>query len=506
MTQDSADDVNPTDRRAADAPAEQDAPTDGYAPGEVPVAEEETKKRRKGGALREIAVIAVIALTLSFLVKTFIAQPFYIPSQSMENTLDVGDRIVVSKFTPQHSPLHRGDVVVFSQPTTWGPPPPESTNQLKRVVKDTLTFIGVLRRRRTAPGQAAHRPAGRSRGLHGAEAVGQRRGAQRAVPEAGIRAVRDRLLHHRPPGEDLGDGRQPQLLLRLPRTRRRHRTDRISSGVRHHRPGGGDRLAAQSDPELAGLSVGLCQGAQSVTSSRKPSLRVERALQREGYQVLAGMDEVGRGALAGPVSVGVVLIDERTRSAPAGVRDSKLLTPAAREAMVPRVQRWALEYAVGHASALEIDQIGIIAALRLAGRRALAHLTTVPDLVILDGKHDWLSDPAHEGLLALVSDADPAPPVRTMIKADMRCSSVAAASVIAKVERDAILVRLHDQYPQYNWAGNKGYSAPDHLAALDRHGPCELHRRSWRRFVAACDQVELSVPAAQAHAGVKEGA
>lgn len=245
------------------------------------------------------------------------------------------------------------------------------------------------------------------------------------------------------------------------------------------------------------------------TPSRKPSLRVERTLQREGYRVLAGMDEVGRGALAGPVSVGVVVIDESTRTAPAGVKDSKLLTPAARVAMVPKVQRWAVEYAVGHTSASEIDEIGIIAGLRLAGRRALAQLSIVPDLVILDGNHNWLADPATEGLLAFTTGAPQLPPVRTMIKADMKCSSVAAASVLAKVERDGMLTELHEQYPHYNWAGNKGYSAPDHLAALDEHGPCELHRRSWRRFVtddAEQDRADVFAAPTVVGNGVKEGA
>lgn len=241
-------------------------------------------------------------------------------------------------------------------------------------------------------------------------------------------------------------------------------------------------------------------------TSRKPSLRVERALQREGFVRLAGMDEVGRGALAGPVSVGVVVIDASTRSAPTGVRDSKLLTPAARTAMVPRVQRWATEYAVGHASAAEIDQIGIIAALRLAGRRALAQLSEVPDLVILDGSHDWLTDPAGTGLLALVSDVPQTPPVRTMVKADMKCSSVAAASVLAKVERDGMLIEMHEQHPHFNWAGNKGYSAPDHLAALDVHGPCELHRRSWRRFVTPLDPDGEQTRPTVGSDSVKEGA
>lgn len=214
--------------------------------------------------------------------------------------------------------------------------------------------------------------------------------------------------------------------------------------------------------------------------TRKPSLRVERALQRAGHRVLAGMDEVGRGALAGPVTVGVVLIDETCRSAPVGVRDSKLLTPAARQAMVPKIQRWCLGYAVGHASADEIDRIGIMAALRLAGMRALEAVRIEPDLVILDGNHDWLTAPEEVGLFAFAGPGPATPPVTTMIKADLKCSSVAAASVLAKVERDGIMVEAAREHPTYGWAENKGYAAPEHVAALEAEGPCVLHRRSWR--------------------------
>lgn len=235
-----------------------------------------------------------------------------------------------------------------------------------------------------------------------------------------------------------------------------------------------------------------------------PTLRTERALLASGPQLVAGMDEVGRGALAGPVSVGVVVVDARTRTAPRGTADSKLLTPAAREGLAPKVRRWALASAVGHASAAEIDAHGIIAALRLAGRRALDEVRSevgTVDVVLLDGKHDWLSDPAPDlfaaggltenpgagaGAEALAAEtellaAEPAavPDVITMIKADMRCSSVAAASVLAKVERDAILTRLAADHPQYGWEANKGYSAPAHLDALAGHGPSEWHRRSW---------------------------
>ncbi len=234
-----------------------------------------------------------------------------------------------------------------------------------------------------------------------------------------------------------------------------------------------------------------------VVRSKKPSLRVERALQRDGHRVLAGMDEVGRGALAGPVSVGVVVIDESCRSAPAGVKDSKLLTPAHRERMVRPIRRWAYAYAVGHSSPAEIDEVGIMGGLRLAGMRALASLGeagVVPDLVILDGNHDWLTPPDELGLLAFATEGGPSvPPVTTMIKADLACSSVAAASVLAKVERDAMMVAMSDDHPVYRWAVNKGYAAPEHMAALAAHGPCVQHRRSWR-LPAMIELVEPTAP------------
>ncbi len=229
---------------------------------------------------------------------------------------------------------------------------------------------------------------------------------------------------------------------------------------------------------------------------RTPTLRTERGFLRDGVTMIAGMDEVGRGALAGPVSVGVVVIGERSRTAPAGVRDSKLMTPAQREVVVPRIRRWALAHAVGHAGPEEIDAIGIIAALRLAGQRALGALDVIPDLVILDGSHDWLTAPEETGLLAFAGGLDGAPstpPVTTMVKADLRCSSVAAASVLAKVERDALMSRLAVGNPGYGWELNKGYAAPDHLAALVDLGATPLHRRSWNLPVDGRDRAVLSV-------------
>lgn len=234
-------------------------------------------------------------------------------------------------------------------------------------------------------------------------------------------------------------------------------------------------------------------GGTARTRSTRPNLRLERALQRDGYPVLVGMDEVGRGALAGPVSVGVVAIDETCRSAPQGVKDSKLLTRPARERLVPRIRRWCLAWGVGHASPEEIDRIGIMAALRLAGERALAELAVPPDLVILDGNHDWLTDPARQGLLALADPAEPAPPpVRTLIKADLSCSSVAAASVLAKVTRDQQMIELAPRHPAYRWELNKGYAAPEHQEALRTLGPSPLHRRSWNITGNTPDLREMS--------------
>ena len=219
--------------------------------------------------------------------------------------------------------------------------------------------------------------------------------------------------------------------------------------------------------------------------SKAPSLRFERELLRtRGVRWLASIDEVGRGALGGPVTVGVVLVDLETPSAPTGVRDSKLLSPAARVRLVPKLQRWAPAWAVAHASAEEIDAVGILRALRLAGERAFAALPVRPDHVLLDGSYDWVSRPApalfdDDGLPTDPDSWEQPPPVTVKVKADMTCSSVAAASVLAKTTRDALMLELAASFPAYGWDLNKGYASPEHLDALRTVGPCELHRRSW---------------------------
>jgi ribonuclease HII len=207
---------------------------------------------------------------------------------------------------------------------------------------------------------------------------------------------------------------------------------------------------------------------------------MERELLRGGVTHLACADEVGRGALSGPATVGMVVITAETKTAPQGVRDSKLLTPEARTRLAPKVRRWAVSHSVGHASPDEIDEFGIIAALRLAGHRALAGLAVVPDLVLLDGNHDYLSHPVQDALFGSPGDLSVAvPPVVTAIKADMRCAAVAAASILAKTSRDALMVDLANSHPGYGWHENKGYASPELSEAIRLLGPSSMHRRSW---------------------------
>lgn len=221
----------------------------------------------------------------------------------------------------------------------------------------------------------------------------------------------------------------------------------------------------------------------SAGRAKAPTLRHERSFKAQGVRFLAGMDEVGRGALAGPVSVGIAVVDlERQRSL-AGVRDSKLLPPAERERLDPLVRRWSVASAVGHASAREIDDFGIMAALRLAGTRAwnaVLAAGVTPDLVLLDGNHNWLSPAEQPSLFEPVAlDAACQAPVHTKIKADMQCLSVAAASVIAKVERDRAMRELHAEYPDFGWDINKGYATALHRDVLRAAGPSPYHRVSW---------------------------
>ncbi|MQA93690.1 MAG: ribonuclease HII [Streptosporangiales bacterium] len=193
-----------------------------------------------------------------------------------------------------------------------------------------------------------------------------------------------------------------------------------------------------------------------------PTYAIEERLTAAGAAVVAGVDEVGRGAWAGPVMVCAAVTGGGPP--PAGLTDSKLLTAKRRDALEAELAGWVTGHAIGAASPEEIDELGMTEALRRAACRALEALPVRPDAVILDGAHDYLGAPWA---------------VRCQVKADLTCVSVAAASVLAKVRRDALMAELDPAFPGYDFAVNAGYPSPAHQAALAAHGPTPHHRLSW---------------------------
>ncbi len=196
-----------------------------------------------------------------------------------------------------------------------------------------------------------------------------------------------------------------------------------------------------------------------------PSLTEERKLWRAGFVRVAGLDEAGRGALAGPVVAGAVIlpVNSKQEGLWAEVQDSKLLSLARREALAARIQAQAASWSLGEASAAEIDASGIAPATRLAMRRAVQALSPPPDHLLID----WVQ------LKSLNL------PQQSFTKGDLRIVSIAAASILAKVHRDRLLCQLHENYPAYGFHSHKGYAVPSHLAAIERFGPCPAHRRSF---------------------------
>lgn len=206
-----------------------------------------------------------------------------------------------------------------------------------------------------------------------------------------------------------------------------------------------------------------------------PTLDLERELFAQGVKYVGGVDEVGRGAVAGPVTVGIAVIDADVTDFPKGLRDSKLMSKSAREKIIDSTQDWLVAHALGSASAQEIDDIGIVNALRLAWMRAYAALDVVPDHVILDGKHNWIAPTDVNLLTPDLIDI----PVTMKIKADAHCAVVAAASVLAKVSRDQEMAQLHLEHPDFGWNSNVGYGAAVHMNAIAELGATQYHRRSW---------------------------
>ncbi len=195
--------------------------------------------------------------------------------------------------------------------------------------------------------------------------------------------------------------------------------------------------------------------------NKAPGSHHERALWERGHEIVVGIDEVGRGAWAGPLTLGAVVIPKDRRITK--VRDSKMLTEPEREAMFDRIAGWADHWSIGHATQVECDELGMSEAQRLAARRAIDGLGVTPDRVLLDGKWDFVGD----GTSTMI------------VKGDATCLSIAAASILAKVTRDRMMRAAAEHHPYWSFESNKGYPCPTHKAALQYVGPSAIHRRAW---------------------------
>ncbi|MFW0184500.1 ribonuclease HII [Rothia sp. CCM 9418] len=241
--------------------------------------------------------------------------------------------------------------------------------------------------------------------------------------------------------------------------------------------------------------------------SHTASLEIEQEYFSQGVQLIVGMDEVGRGSLAGPVGVGVSILTAQQQHMVEGLTDSKALSTKRREALVPLIKDWCAT-GLGYSSAQEIDALGMTLALRLAGQRALSQalldqrITSFPERILLDGSHNWFSpntpdllseldeaqklyqELAHETWKEQASSKYPRHqpwdiPVTTIVKGDYRCACIAAASVVAKVHRDRLMENLAAENPSYGWEKNKGYGSKAHREALAMYGASAHHRLSW---------------------------
>jgi ribonuclease HII len=196
-----------------------------------------------------------------------------------------------------------------------------------------------------------------------------------------------------------------------------------------------------------------------------PDLSLEVGLWNAGIDYIAGVDEAGRGALAGPVAAAALMLpnDESLQAQLKGVRDSKLMTPLERARWTPRLRRAAIAWGVGFTSHAEIDQMGIVPATRLAMRRAIDSLQTLPQHLLID--------------YLLLPEIDV--PQTALVHGDNRSLSIAGASILAKTARDALLLALDAEFPGYGFGAHKGYCTPGHVEALARMGPCPVHRKSF---------------------------
>jgi ribonuclease HII len=200
--------------------------------------------------------------------------------------------------------------------------------------------------------------------------------------------------------------------------------------------------------------------SDTMENAKDQMWNLERQLWAQGFTRVAGVDEAGRGALAGPVAVGAVMLPGDAK--PRSYRDSKTLSPAQRNRLALEIQNEAIAWAVEFASSEEVDEYGVLNATKRAALRAVLRLEPQPDALVTD----YLKLSTELSFLA--------PP-----KADANSYSVAAASILAKTARDAFMTELHERFPTYGFAGHKGYGAATHLAALEKIGACPEHRRSF---------------------------
>lgn len=201
-----------------------------------------------------------------------------------------------------------------------------------------------------------------------------------------------------------------------------------------------------------------------------PTLDYEQAAAAEGYAQIAGLDEAGRGAWAGPVAAAAVILPldrDDLLTVLEGVNDSKKLTPERRAELAPVIKEVAVDWAVGRVTSDEIDEMGIVPATKLAMKRALTKLDVDPDFLLIDA-------------LTLDAKVMPLDNQQKIIKGDLRSLSIAAASILAKVTRDEFMVAQDVQYPEYGFAGHKGYGTKQHRKNLSSHGPCVIHRQTFK--------------------------
>lgn len=224
--------------------------------------------------------------------------------------------------------------------------------------------------------------------------------------------------------------------------------------------------ACQNDPRqgVQRLVVKLVkdQEAQVLEQARIQQLLVEEnKLWKQGFLLLAGVDEAGRGPLAGPVVAGACILPAKFNLP--GLNDSKMLTESKREKLFTQIRSQAIDFAIGSAEPAEIDALNILQATKLAMKRAIEGCTVRPHYLLIDA----LNLPN----IHL--------PQRPLVGGDRLSASIAAASILAKVTRDRLMVQLHTLYPEYGFSKNKGYGTSEHLQALKQFGPCPLHRRSF---------------------------